>query len=97
MEPIVWVTSFFMFAFHIGAIAALFFFNWKAFLDFDGSKVDCRRRRYRNGLSPPPDASRFQDAKVDGICVDHARDTEALEGGPIFWVAIHQMHHQEYG
>ena len=25
-----WVTSFFMAAFHIGAIAALFFFSWKA-------------------------------------------------------------------
>ena len=27
-----WVTAFFMAAFHIGAIAALFFFTWKALL-----------------------------------------------------------------
>src|SRR5579872_2122759 len=27
-----WVTTFFMAAFHIGAIAALFFFTWKALL-----------------------------------------------------------------
>jgi len=27
-----WITTFFMVAFHIGAVAALFFFSWKAFL-----------------------------------------------------------------
>src|SRR5258706_15300926 len=30
-EPINWTTSFFLGAFHVGAIAALFFFTWKAF------------------------------------------------------------------
>jgi fatty-acid desaturase len=31
-QPIVWVTTFFMVAFHIGAVVALFFFSGKAFL-----------------------------------------------------------------
>jgi len=31
-NPINWITAFFMAAFHIGAIAALFFFTWKALL-----------------------------------------------------------------
>jgi fatty-acid desaturase len=31
-QPIVWVTTLFMVAFHIGALAALFVFSWKAFL-----------------------------------------------------------------
>jgi fatty-acid desaturase len=31
-QPIVWVTTFFMVAFHIGALAALFVFSWKACL-----------------------------------------------------------------
>ena len=31
-QPIVWLTTFFMVAFHVGAIAALFFFSWKALL-----------------------------------------------------------------
>jgi fatty-acid desaturase len=31
-QPIVWVTTFFMMAFHIGALAALFVFSWEAFL-----------------------------------------------------------------
>src|SRR6266581_4893009 len=30
-EPINWTTTFFLGAFHVGAIAALFFFTWKAF------------------------------------------------------------------
>src|SRR5258708_23024152 len=28
-QPIIWVTTLFMIAFHVGAIAALFFFTWK--------------------------------------------------------------------
>src|SRR5207249_11572732 len=28
-QPIIWVTTLFMIAFHIGAFAALFFFTWK--------------------------------------------------------------------
>src|SRR5580698_5243384 len=30
-QPVVWVTTFFIAAFHVGAIAALFFFSWRAF------------------------------------------------------------------
>src|SRR5689334_1345344 len=29
-QPIIWTTTLFMIAFHLGAIAALFFFSWKA-------------------------------------------------------------------
>ena len=29
-QPVNWITVFFMGMFHVGAIAALFFFNWKA-------------------------------------------------------------------
>jgi sn-1 stearoyl-lipid 9-desaturase len=29
-DQINWVTTFFMVAFHLGAVAALFFFTWKA-------------------------------------------------------------------
>ena len=31
-QPVVWMTTLIMLAFHIGAIVALFFFSWKAFL-----------------------------------------------------------------
>ncbi|HEY6852442.1 MAG TPA: hypothetical protein VI320_40305 [Terracidiphilus sp.] len=32
MQPIVWITTLFMVAFHIGELAALFLFSWKALL-----------------------------------------------------------------
>ena len=31
-EPIVWLTTFFVIAFHVGAMAALFTFAWKPFV-----------------------------------------------------------------
>jgi hypothetical protein len=31
-EPIVWLTTFFVIAFHLGAVAALFMFAWKPFV-----------------------------------------------------------------
>lgn len=31
-QPVVWVTTLVMVAFHSGAVAALFFFSWQAFL-----------------------------------------------------------------
>ena len=31
-QPVVWLTILVMIAFHIGALAALFVFNWKTFL-----------------------------------------------------------------
>jgi hypothetical protein len=31
-EPIVWLTTFFVIAFHVGAVAALFTFAWKPFV-----------------------------------------------------------------
>jgi stearoyl-CoA desaturase (delta-9 desaturase) len=31
-EPIVWLTTLFVIAFHVGAVAALFMFAWKPFV-----------------------------------------------------------------
>ena len=31
-EPIIWLTTFFVIAFHVGAVAALFTFAWKPFV-----------------------------------------------------------------
>ena len=47
-----------------------------------------------NGLSPPAHAPRLQDAEVGRILPDPLRHA-ALEGGPIFWVATHRIHHQK--
>ena len=62
-QPVNWITTFFMGAFHIGAIAALFFFGWKPLSDGDFSLVGCRESWRRHGLSPAADPSRLQDAQ----------------------------------
>jgi fatty-acid desaturase len=92
-QPVVWVTTFFMIVFHIGAIAALFFFTWKAFFvaialwwiaGGVGIGMGYHRLLTHRGYKTPKWVE-----YVLTVC-----GTLTLEGGPIFWVAIHRMHHQ---
>jgi stearoyl-CoA desaturase (delta-9 desaturase) len=88
-----WVTAIFMFAFHIGAVAAPFFFTWKAFLVATflwwvatsvGIGMCYHRLLTHRGYKAPLWLEYFMT-----VCA-----TLALEGGPIFWVATHRIHHQ---
>jgi sn-1 stearoyl-lipid 9-desaturase len=88
-----WVTAGFMSAFHLGAIAALFFFSWPAFLitmflwwisTSLGIGVGYHRLLTHRGYKTPRWFEYFLT-----ICA-----TLALEGGPIFWVATHRIHHR---
>jgi len=88
-----WVTSSFMVAFHIGAVAALFMFSWKAlfvaiFLYWLagslGIGLGYHRLLTHRGFKCPKWVEYFLT-----VCA-----TLALEGGPIFWVATHRVHHQ---
>jgi len=88
-----WVTSFFMAAFHIGAIAALFFFTWKALLVAGflwwvsgslGIGMGYHRLLTHRGYKTPKLVEYFLT-----VCA-----TLTLEGGPVFWVATHRIHHQ---
>jgi stearoyl-CoA desaturase (delta-9 desaturase) len=88
-----WITSLFMGAFHVGAIAALFFFSWKNLLVglvmyFFAINVGIGMAYHRllthRGYKVPRWLEYFLTA-----C-----GTMALEGGPIFWVATHRVHHQ---
>jgi stearoyl-CoA desaturase (delta-9 desaturase) len=88
-----WVTTFFMTAFHIGAIAALFFFTWKAFLiaivlwwisGSLGIGMGYHRLLTHRSYRTPKWVEYFLT-----FCA-----TLTLEGGPIFWVATHRIHHQ---
>jgi fatty-acid desaturase len=88
-----WVTAFFMAVFHIGAIAALFFFTWKAFLlaaflwwvsGSLGIGMGYHRLLTHRGYKTPKWVEHFLT-----VCA-----TLTLEGGPIFWVATHRIHHQ---
>jgi sn-1 stearoyl-lipid 9-desaturase len=92
-QPINWTTSFFMIAFHIGAVAALFFFTWKALAlavvlwwiaGSLGIGMSYHRLLTHRGYKTPKWMEYFLT-----VC-----GTLALEGGPIAWVATHRVHHQ---
>ncbi len=88
-----WVTALFIAAFHIGAIAALFYFSWSRLavavvlwvlaINF-GIGVCYHRLLTHRGFQTP----KWVEYLLT-ICA-----TLALEGGPIFWVAVHRVHHQ---
>ncbi len=88
-----WVTASFMAMFHVGAIVALFFFSWKAFFvalflywvaGSLGIGMGYHRLLTHRGYKTPKWIEYFLT-----VCA-----TLALEGGPIFWVATHRIHHQ---
>jgi stearoyl-CoA desaturase (delta-9 desaturase) len=92
-QPINWTTSFFMLAFHVGAVAALFFFTWKALAlaivlwwiaGSLGIGMSYHRLLTHRGYKTPKWMEYFLT-----VC-----GTLALEGGPIAWVATHRVHHQ---
>ena len=92
-DEVNWVTAIFMGLFHVGAIAALFFFTWKALLvsmflwwvsGSLGIGMGYHRLLTHRGYKTPKWVEYFLT-----VCA-----TLALEGGPIFWVATHRIHHQ---
>ncbi len=87
------ITMTFMILFHIGAVAALFMFSWKAlacfvvlwFLAYNiGIGMCYHRLLTHRGYRVPKWLEYFM-----AVCA-----TLALEGGPIFWVSLHRVHHQ---
>jgi stearoyl-CoA desaturase (delta-9 desaturase) len=92
-EPISKITTFFMVAFHIGAIAALFFFSWKmvaltAFLWWIAGSLGIGMSYHRLLTHRGYKTHKWVEYFLT-IC-----GTLALEGGPAFWVATHRIHHQ---
>jgi len=82
-----------MAAFHVGAIAALFMFSWKALVlmlvliwvaGSLGIGMGYHRLLTHRGYKTPKWVEYFLTT-----CA-----TLALEGGPFFWVAVHRVHHQ---
>src|SRR5260370_3801850 len=92
-QPLNWTTTFFMLAFHVGAVAAVVMFSWKnlaiaIFLWWltgsMGIGMCYHRLLTHRGYKTP----RWLEYWM-AIC-----GTMALEGGPIAWVATHRIHHQ---
>ena len=90
---LIWVTTIFMVIFHVGFIAALFFFTWTNliaaivlyfFAINVGIGMGYHRLLVHRGYQVPKFIEYFM-----AVC-----GTLSLEGGPIAWVAIHRIHHQ---
>ena len=89
-----WTIALVLAPLHIGAIAALFMFNWRAFASFAillwvatgfGISLGYHRLHTHRSYKVPRWLEYFF-----AIC-----GTLTLEGGPIFWVATHRIHHQK--
>jgi fatty-acid desaturase len=92
-QPAIWITIFFMILFHVGAVAALFFFSWKALLLAGllwwvagslGIGMGYHRLLTHRGYKAP----KWIEYSL-AVC-----GTLAMEGGPLLWVATHRLHHQ---
>jgi len=88
-----WITLLFLIAFHAGAIAALFFFNWTAvivatvlyFIGINlGICLGYHRLLAHRGYKVSSTLK-----YVLAVC-----GTLTLEGGPLYWVVNHRVHHQ---
>lgn len=89
-----WITTIVFGLFHVGAIAALFMFSWQvliismaiywATICFGISLGYHRLHTHRSYKVPKPLEYFF------ALC-----GALTLEGGPIFWVATHRIHHQK--
>ncbi|MBI1790784.1 MAG: fatty acid desaturase [Acidobacteria bacterium] len=88
-----WLTTTVLVVFHLGAVAALFMFDWKAVLVASflywlaigcGIGMGYHRLLTHRSYKVPRFIEQFL-----AIC-----GTLTLEGGPIFWVATHRLHHQ---
>ena len=88
-----WITVIAMGLFHVGAIAALFFFSWTNvlvalalhwFAVGLGISLGYHRLHTHRGFKTSKAFEYFL-----AVC-----GTLTLEGGPIFWVATHRVHHK---
>lgn len=88
-----WVTVIFMGLFHLGAVAAFFVFSWQAvavaavlfYISMSlGIGMGYHRLLTHRSYKTPKLVEYFL-----AVC-----GSLALEGGPLFWVATHRVHHQ---
>lgn len=89
-----WITSIVLVLLHIGAVAALFMFTWRAlavtiFLYWMTIGLGISMGYHRLHTHRSYQVPRFLEYFF-ALC-----GSMTLEGGPIFWVATHRIHHQK--
>ena len=92
-DGINWITVTAFAVFHLGAVAALFFFSWPAFfaavfLYWASLSLGIGMGYHRLLTHRSYQVPKWLEYSL-AVC-----GTLALEGGPIFWVATHRVHHQ---
>ena len=89
-----WVTTGWLIVLHVGTIAALFCFSWRNFFTALfllwmctglGISMGYHRLHTHRGYKCPLWLEYFFS-----VC-----GALTLEGGPLFWVAVHRLHHQK--
>ena len=88
-----WLISTFLVLFHVGAVAALFFFTWNAlfvaiFLYWVAGSLGIGMGYHRLLTHRSFRTSKWVEYFLT-ICA-----VSAMEGGPLLWVATHRTHHQ---
>lgn len=88
-----WVLVIWLTVFHLGAVAALFFFSWTALaiavaLWVAAQNVGIAMCYHRLLTHRGYATSRWVEYAM-AVC-----GTLAMQGGPIYWVAVHRLHHQ---
>jgi fatty-acid desaturase len=92
-DQVNWVTAIFTAIFHMGAVLALFFFTWKAlfvaiFLWWISGSLGIGMCYHRLLTHRGYKVPKWLEYTLTVLA------TLALEGGPIFWVATHRIHHR---
>jgi stearoyl-CoA desaturase (delta-9 desaturase) len=93
-QGINWITTVAMTAFHVGAVAAFFFIDRGAILTaialyFVGGMLGIGMAYHRLLTHRSYKTTKWMEYFLTWCA------TLALEGGPIFWVATHRIHHQK--
>jgi len=80
-------------SFHLGAVAALFFFHWSALIVFATIWILAQNVGIAMGYHRLLTHRGYATPKWLEYCIAIC-GALALQGGPIYWVAVHRMHHK---
>lgn len=88
-----WIFAITFASFHLGALAAFFYFRWSALVVFVVMWVLAQNVGIAMGFHRLLTHRGYATPKWLEYCIATC-GTLALQGGPIYWVAVHRMHHK---
>lgn len=88
-----WIFAITFACFHLGALAAFLYFRWSALIVFVVMWVLAQNVGIAMGFHRLLTHRGYTTPKWMEYCIATC-GTLALQGGPIYWVAVHRMHHK---